>query len=105
MFLPRKDFKIREQAAYSDMHFSVLNLLFRFSFFTHTHCKESYLETTALVNDAQNNAKFECWRFSKGFEEYPTIGKAVELGDVSNVTYVVLPPRSSEGWHNPPHLM
>ncbi|KAM0810352.1 putative Cupin type-1 domain-containing protein [Seiridium cardinale] len=36
---------------------------------------------------------------------YPTVGIALALADVSNVTYVVLPPRASEGFHNPPHPM
>ena len=30
---------------------------------------------------------------------------SLALGDVSNITYVALPPRSGEGIHNPPHAM
>ncbi|RYP49258.1 hypothetical protein DL769_011100 [Monosporascus sp. CRB-8-3] len=40
------------------------------------------------------------------FSRYPTVGQAIpDLADVSNVSYVVLPARSNEGLHKPPHPM
>ncbi|RVX73171.1 hypothetical protein B0A52_02298 [Exophiala mesophila] len=51
-------------------------------------------------------AEIQCWRLLNSiFHTYPTVGKAAFLGDVSNLTYVVLPPRSGEGWHRPPAPM
>jgi hypothetical protein len=66
---------------------------------------KEYLEAPAVVSDAQGNACLQCWQLTKGFTTYPTVGKAIQLGDTSNVTYVVLPPRSEEGYHKPPHAM
>jgi hypothetical protein len=63
---------------------------------------------TALTNHATPpyNARIQCWALTNStFTTYPTVGKALSLGDVDNATYVVLPPRSAEGWHRPPHLM
>ncbi|KAB5558729.1 hypothetical protein GE09DRAFT_919448, partial [Coniochaeta sp. 2T2.1] len=47
----------------------------------------------------------ECWRFDESMLKYPTVGAAMKIADTSNVTYVVLPPRSEEGNHKPPHPM
>jgi len=66
---------------------------------------ESHLAVTALISDEHDDARFQCWQFSKPFSTYPTVGKAISLADVSNLTYVVLPPRSEEGIHKPPHAM
>ncbi|CAH0040934.1 unnamed protein product [Clonostachys rhizophaga] len=67
---------------------------------------EHHLQLTAVVSDKDQNAAFECWEFSTAFTEYPTVGSAVNgLADVSNISYVVLPPRSGEGLHKPPHPM
>jgi hypothetical protein len=63
---------------------------------------------TALTNHPTPpyNARIQCWALTNStFTTYPTVGKALSLGDVDNATYVVLPPRSAEGWHRPPHLM
>ncbi|CAI6094524.1 unnamed protein product [Clonostachys chloroleuca] len=67
---------------------------------------EHHLQLTAVVSDKDQNAAFECWEFSTAFTEYPTVGSAVNgLADVSNISYVILPPRSGEGLHKPPHPM
>lgn len=65
------------------------------------------LHLTALISHPKTgNPQFECWRLDQPFTAYPTIGKAISgLADVSNLSYVVLPPRSSEGVHNAPHPM
>ncbi|KIW67661.1 hypothetical protein PV04_06893 [Phialophora macrospora] len=65
------------------------------------------LYMTALTNHASPpyNARLQCWSLANTFTTYPTVGKALSLGNVDNATYVVLPPRSAEGWHRPPHLM
>lgn len=66
----------------------------------------SYLELTALVSDEDGRARFECWEISTPFSHYPTVGDAIPgLAQVDNVSYVVLPPRSDEGLHNPPFPM
>lgn len=67
--------------------------------------------TTFLVTAVLNSpsppyhAIIECWALATPFNIYPTVGKALALGDTSNATYVVLPPRSAEGWHRPPANM
>lgn len=75
------------------------------------HDSESSPNTPLLVTAVLNSqsppyhAIIECWAFSTPFKTYPTVGKALTLGDTSNATYVVLPPRSGEGWHRPPANM
>jgi hypothetical protein len=68
--------------------------------------KPDLLQLSAVVSDADDNARIECWQFEDApFSRYPTVGKAMYLADVSNVTYVVLPLVSKEGLHRPPHPM
>lgn len=64
-----------------------------------------YLTATAVVSNSRGDARIQCWQFETPFETYPTVGMAMNLGQVSNLTYVVLPPRSREGLHKPPHPM
>ncbi|KAK5053756.1 hypothetical protein LTR84_001717 [Exophiala bonariae] len=64
-------------------------------------------QVTAVLNSPSPpyHAIIECWALAAPFNVYPTVGVALALGDVSNATYVVLPPRSGEGWHRPPANM
>jgi hypothetical protein len=64
-----------------------------------------YLTATAVVTDRNDEAYLECWKFSSPFKTYPTVGMSLFLGNTSNITYVVLPPRSAEGIHKPPAPM
>jgi hypothetical protein len=64
-----------------------------------------HLILTAITTDANNHAYAECWELDSPFLTYPTVGESVTLGDTSNLTYVVLPPRSKEGIHRPPSPM
>lgn len=65
-----------------------------------------HLQLTALLSHPNGTAYFECWQIAKPFSEYPTVGSAISgLADVSNISYVVLPPLSNEGFHTPPHPM
>ena len=64
-----------------------------------------YLTATAITEDEKGTARLECWKFTQPFHTYPTVGRSLPLANVSNVTYVALPPRSGEGIHNPPHPM
>ena len=64
-----------------------------------------YLYSTAVVSEPDGVARIECWKFTAPLKTYPTVGAALTLADISNVTYVVLPPRSGEGIHKPPHPM
>ncbi|KAF7197814.1 hypothetical protein HII31_00903 [Pseudocercospora fuligena] len=64
-----------------------------------------HLLLTALLSDAEGRLRFECWQMAE-FVKYPTVGMAVPGGsEVTNLSYVVLPPQSSEGYHRPPHPM
>ena len=89
----------------------MLQLLFAFPFFlitalaALTSSPNHYLTATAVVSDISGNARIQCWQFASPFSAYPTVGIALHLGQVSNITYVVLPPRSGEGLHKPPHPM
>jgi hypothetical protein len=68
--------------------------------------KPDLLQLSAVVSDADDNARIECWQFDDApFFKYPTVGKAMHLADISNITYVVLPAKSREGLHRPPHPM
>ena len=66
-----------------------------------------YLHLTAIVSDGKDgHAKFECWQMATPFASYPTVGDSISgLAQVTNVSYVVLPPHSGEGIHKPPHPM
>lgn len=65
----------------------------------------TYLTITALISDESDNARFQCWELATPFDSYPTVGQSADVGDVSNITYVVLPAQSDEGLHKPPHVM
>lgn len=68
--------------------------------------RDHYLTLTALLSDHSGEAYFECWQMAQPFTHYPTVGSGITgLADVSNVSYVVLPPRSDEGLHKLPHPM
>lgn len=69
--------------------------------------KPRFLHLTAVVSDEEDaRAKFECWEMQTPFANYPTVGDSISgLADVTNISYVILPPRSSEGIHKPPHPM
>lgn len=65
-----------------------------------------HLQLTSVVSGDDGKAKFECWEISAPFEGYPTVGESISgLAQVSNISYVVLPPRGDEGIHKPPHPM
>lgn len=67
---------------------------------------KEHLLLTALLSDESGELRFECWQLDQPLERYPTIGKASKgFADVSNISYVQLPPESSEGLHKPPHPM
>jgi hypothetical protein len=64
-----------------------------------------YLTIPAVTTDANNHAILECWRFNTPFSNYPTVGTSLFLANTTNITYVILPPRSAEGIHKPPSPM
>jgi len=67
---------------------------------------KEHLLLTALLSDGSGELRFECWQLDQPLERYPTIGKASKgFADASNISYVQLPPESSEGLHKPPHPM
>lgn len=66
------------------------------------------LRLSAVVSSAPPDdtaARIECWEFATPFRSYPTVGEAIALANTTNATYVVLPARSKEGLHHPPHPM
>ena len=79
----------------------ILQVLSLLPFIANAH----YLTSTAIAEDEKGTARLECWKFTQPFHTYPTVGMSLSLANVSNVTYVALPPRSGEGFHNPPHPM
>jgi hypothetical protein len=64
-----------------------------------------YLTLTAVTSDSSSHAVLECWCFLTPFSTYPTTGISLSLANTTNITYVVLPPKSAEGLHKPPHSM
>ncbi|KAE9373098.1 hypothetical protein N431DRAFT_465401 [Stipitochalara longipes BDJ] len=67
--------------------------------------QDRYLSLTAVTTDVNNHAILECWRFLTPFKTYPTVGISLFLANTTNITYVILPPRSAEGIHKPPSPM
>jgi hypothetical protein len=70
-----------------------------------SHDSSARLRLNAIISGSNGKAGFQCWEFDSPFVKYPTVGEAMELANLSNVTYVVLPPGSNEGVHKPPHPM
>lgn len=65
-----------------------------------------HLRLTAVTSSAEGKAQIQCWEISKPFSGYPTVGDSITgLAQVSNLSYVVLPPKAAEGLHKPPHPM
>lgn len=90
------------------MHLKSIALLVLASWLSLVHGHpEDHLTVSAVIHNitANNAAAFQCWSFVTPFSTYPTVGRALDLADVSNMTYVVLPPQSAEGLHRPPHPM
>jgi hypothetical protein len=87
----------------------IMNLFWLLSFVLTSQISGSdsskHLTATAVVSDSSGKARIQCWEFAMPFVEYPTVGMALQLANTSNLTYVVLPPRSKEGLHKPPHVM
>ena len=64
--------------------------------------------TAILSSTAHPDAYISCIQFLRpaNFTSYPTVGKYIPgIANVTNVTYVVLPPNSKEGLHKPPYPM
>ncbi|ETN45635.1 uncharacterized protein HMPREF1541_09467 [Cyphellophora europaea CBS 101466] len=73
-----------------------------------TPSSPSHLLVTAVRSTAvapHHDSYLQCLRASHPFTTYPTVGASSFLGPATNVTMVVLPPRSEEGWHRPPAPM
>lgn len=73
----------------------------------HSTSRAKRLRVSAVVNTDHypHDAKIECWELEAPFSKYPTVGEALSLGNVTNMTYVTLPPKSKEDLHHPPHDM
>lgn len=69
--------------------------------------RDTKLALTAVTSEPDRpDARIECWQLLNPFTPYPTLGRAVKpLADLSNITYVVIPPRSTENLHHPPSPM
>ena len=67
----------------------------------------SFLTTAVLSHTSPpHHAYLACLNVtSSPFHTYPTVGTSAFLSTATNVTYVVLPPHSEEGWHRPPAPM
>ena len=86
---------------------SLFVILFALQHIGTASTSQRFLHLTAVVSDENDDhAKFECWRMATPFATYPTVGESISgLAEVANISYVVLPPRSGEGIHKPPHPM
>lgn len=64
------------------------------------------LIATAIVTTKQNVSGLECWEFSSPFTTSTAAGtsgaSSLNLANVSNIVYTVLPPRFNGGVHNAP---
>ncbi|TFY61154.1 hypothetical protein EVJ58_g4702 [Rhodofomes roseus] len=62
---------------------------------------------TAIVTDAKNNSALECWQLNASVSVSSGAGTAgatsIQLGDLANATYTVLPPNFYGGVHNAPY--
>jgi len=65
-----------------------------------------YLTAPALVTTPQNTSTIQCWRLRNPFLISTTAGiagsRALNLGNVTGLSYVVQPPRFEGGLHNAP---
>ena len=65
-----------------------------------------YLTAPALVTTPQNTSTIQCWRLRNPFLISTTAGiagsRALNLGNVTDLSYVVQPPRFEGGLHNAP---
>lgn len=61
---------------------------------------------TAIVTDAQNNSALECWQLNASVAISTGAGTAgattVQLGNITNATYTLLPANYYGGIHNAP---
>ncbi|THG93102.1 hypothetical protein EW026_g8040 [Hermanssonia centrifuga] len=68
---------------------------------------QNFFEATAIVPDIHGNSALECWRLSTAFTASTgagTVGAStMNINDLANATYTVLPPRFEGGVHNSPH--
>ncbi|EKM51749.1 uncharacterized protein PHACADRAFT_262071 [Phanerochaete carnosa HHB-10118-sp] len=66
----------------------------------------TFLELTAIVT-RNNISALECWRLTDPFVTSADAGTAgastMDINDLANATYTVLPPRFEGGVHNSPH--
>jgi hypothetical protein len=74
---------------------------------SHMRYFEKYhLTASALVTTPQNTTTIQCWRLSNPFLISTTSGiagsRALALGNVTNLSYVIQPPRFDGGLHNAP---
>lgn len=69
--------------------------------------KGQFLEATTIVTNSQGHSAFECWRLTDAFTTSADAGTAgaatMNIEDLANATYTVLPPRFQGGVHNAPH--
>ena len=66
----------------------------------------TYLELTSIVTKKGVSA-FECWRLKSPFSTSSGAGTSgastLNINDLANATYTILPPRFEGGVHNAPH--
>jgi xanthine/uracil permease len=66
----------------------------------------TYLTAPALVTTPENTTTIQCWRLKYPFTVSTTAGtagsRAIALGNVTSLGYVIQPPRFDGGLHNAP---
>jgi hypothetical protein len=65
------------------------------------------LHVTAVRNRQTHpyDSYLQCLQLSQPLHQYPTVGTSLTVSPASNITMVVLPAESEEGWHRPPAAM
>lgn len=86
---------------------SVVALLLQSLFFIAVAQEERHLNITA-IGAANGRSTIECWQITRPFDistDPGTAGTAAQqLGDLTNLTLTILPPRFDGGLHNAPFV-
>lgn len=88
---------------------TILALTFSFLIFAQasdTSYNTTYLTAPALITTPENTTTIECWRLKNPFTVSTAAGtagsRAIALGNVTDLGYVIQPPRFDGGLHNAP---
>jgi hypothetical protein len=85
--------------------FQVVAFLFQLMFLTAVAQNTTHMNITA-IGAADSRSTIECWQITRPFDVSADPGtagtKAQQLGDTTNLTFTILPPKFDGGLHNAP---